>query len=114
MLTLEGLKALGADTDDGLKRCMGNEEFYLSMVRMVLNDPGYDALRDAIARGDLEEGFERAHALKGVVTNVSLNSLTEPIIEITEDLRDRKDRDYTDLLERISKTLSEYRSLMED
>ena len=32
MLTLESLRAWGADVDDGMKRCMNNEAFYLRLI----------------------------------------------------------------------------------
>ena len=38
MLTIEELKKLGADTDDGLQRCMNDEGFYLGLVKTVLED----------------------------------------------------------------------------
>ena len=40
-MTIEELKAYGADTDAGLQRCMNNESFYLRLVKI------YDACRDA-------------------------------------------------------------------
>jgi len=67
MLTIDELKALGADTEDGLKRCLGKEDFYLRMVRMALSDDGFERLKAAVETGNLDEGFERAHALKGGV-----------------------------------------------
>jgi len=112
MLTIDNLKALGANTDEGLARCLGKEDFYLRMVSMALSDEGFDRLRSAVENGDLKEGFERAHALKGVLSNVSLTSLAEPVAEITEELRAGKDIDYSGLLDRIDETLKKYRSIL--
>jgi len=112
MLSIENLKALGANTDEGLARCLGKEDFYLRMVGLALADTGYEKLREAVQNGDLDEGFERAHALKGVLGNVSLTTLAEPVIEITEELRARRDIDYTDLLDRIDTVLGQYRALL--
>jgi len=112
MLSIENLKALGANTDEGLARCLGKEDFYLRMVGLALADTGYEKLREAVQNGDLDEGFERAHALKGVLGNVSLTTLAEPVIEITEELRARRDIDYTDLLNRIDTVLGQYRALL--
>ncbi len=113
MITIDALKAAGANTDEGLARCMNNEAFYLRMVGMALADEGYEKLAEAVRRGDLNEGFERAHALKGILSNVSLTSLAEPVIEITEDLRDRKEKDYSELLEKIASEVAKYRALAE-
>ena len=112
MLTIENLKALGANTDEGLARCLGKEDFYLRMVSMALADDGFEKLMDAVQKGDLNEGFERAHALKGVLSNVSLTTLSEPVSEITEELRARNNIDYSALLSRIDEELKKYRALL--
>jgi HPt (histidine-containing phosphotransfer) domain-containing protein len=112
MLTVEGLKALGANTDEGISRCMGNEDFYLKMVTMSLGDANFDRLRTSLEAGDLDEAFESAHALKGVLSNVSLTSLAAPVIEITEDLRARTDKDYSEQMNAIFGELDRYRDLL--
>ena len=112
MLTIDGLKELGANTDEGLARCMGNEAFYLRMAGMALADDGFEKLDAAVRRGDLDEGFERAHSLKGVLSNVALTSLAEPVAEITEHLRARESMDYSGLLDQIGTELAKYRALM--
>ena len=38
MLTVEALRAWGADTEDGLRRCMNNEAFYLRLVEKAVKD----------------------------------------------------------------------------
>ena len=111
MMTLEKLDALGAATSEGMERCMNNEEFYLRLVRMALDDDTFDKLADAIERGDLDEGFEHAHALKGVLGNVALTSLAEPVAEMTEELRARNDIDYSPYMETISERLKKFREL---
>lgn len=112
MLSLDGLKELGANIEDGLERCMNNEEFYLQMAEMAMNDPAFEQLDEMVRAGDLDGGFEKAHALKGVLNNVSLSSLAEPVMEITEYLRARTEMDYSDLLDRINAVLEDYRSLI--
>ena len=112
MLTIENLKSLGANTDEGLARCLGKEDFYLRMVSMALADNGFEKLREAVTSGDLNEGFERAHALKGVLSNVALTTLADPIAEITEELRARNEIDYSGLLDRIDEELQKYRALL--
>ena len=112
MLTIDNLKALGANTDEGLARCLGKEDFYLRMVSMALASDEFDRLKDAVQKGDLNEGFERAHALKGVLSNVSLTTLAAAISEITEELRARNDIDYSGLLNTIDEELKKYRALL--
>lgn len=101
MLSVKALKDFGADTDQGLNRCMNNEAFYLRLVGMVLEDDRFRQLRAAITAGDLDKGFELTHALKGAAGNLALNPLLEPISEMTELLRSRKQVDYAPLLEQI-------------
>lgn len=98
MLTIESLKSWGADTATGLDRCMNNEAFYLRMVGMAIRDASFDQLKEAVEAGDLNRGFECAHALKGVMGNVALEPIYQPICKITELLRARTDTDYSELL----------------
>lgn len=101
MLTLDALREIGVKPEEGLSRCMNNEQFYLSLVKRVAGDAGFQKLKDAIEAGDLETGFEAAHALKGVLGNLSLTPLYESVAEITELLRSRTEMDYTPMLETI-------------
>ena len=114
MLTIDKLKELGADTESGINRCVGNEDFYLKIVGMVLNSGDFDALKEAIDNGDLDTGFEKAHALKGIVSNASLDNLLAPVVEITEHLRAREDMDYAPLVDAIFSELDKYRQLAQD
>ena len=111
MITIDGLNQLGADTTTGIARCVNNEEFYLKMVSMALQDGNFELLKEAIASGDLDKAFEHAHALKGVMGNVGLTTLFEPIAEMTEELRARKDIDYSDYMDKIFTELEKYREL---
>ena len=109
MLTLEKLKQFGADTGDGLARCMNNEEFYLKMVNMGLADERFEALGSVLEAGDKAAAFEMAHALKGVLGNLALTPLYEPFSEMTELLRAGKDADYVSM---YKKTMEQRKTLM--
>jgi len=112
MLTIDALKELGANTDEGLGRCLNNEEFYLKLVKMAVEDQTFEQLQDALEKNDLDDAFERAHALKGVLGNVSLTNILEPVKEITEDLRSRTEKDYTDQMSTIMTELKKVRALI--
>lgn len=103
MLSIETLKEYGADVDEALVRCFGKEEFYLKLVKMILDEPSFGLLDKALAENDLDAAFEAAHGLKGVISNLSLKPLLEPVLEITELLRARTDMDYSELLGKINK-----------
>lgn len=98
MLTIEKLREFGANTDEGLGRCMGNEDFYIRMVLLTLQDAGFDRLKNAVASNDLKTAFEAAHSLKGVFGNLALTPLFEPASEMTELLRAGKEADYASYL----------------
>ena len=68
MLTLEKLKECGIDTNDGLKRCMNNEAFYLRLVNMALDDGVFDRMRAAVESGDVKEIFDDATKIYGQMT----------------------------------------------
>ena len=111
MLTVEALRLAGADVDSGISRCMGNEDFYIRLVNMALADDGYSALREAVEAHDLEKGFECAHALKGMLSNVSLTNVLDPVLEMTEALRAKEDRDYSALLDKMDEEVEKLRAL---
>ncbi|MBQ3329191.1 MAG: Hpt domain-containing protein [Eggerthellaceae bacterium] len=110
-MTLDDLRAFGADVDEGLARCMGKEDFYLRLVGMAQDETGYNKLEQAIADGDLKAGFEAAHGLKGVLGNLALTPLLEPVSEITELLRAGTEMDYSDLLAQIKEQKERFLAL---
>ena len=111
MITIEALNNYGANTREGLTRCMNNEEFYIMLVKKALDDRRLDQLENQIADNDLEAAFETAHALKGMYANLSLDPLTKPVSEITEMLRNKTDADYSQLLAETKKQFTVLTSL---
>lgn len=111
MLTLDTLKAYGADVDTGLRRCANKEALYTRLIKTVPSNKGFDKLKEVVAAGDYEAGFEVAHGLKGITSNLSLDSLSAPIIEITEHLRARDEMDYQPLLDQIEQKRAELADL---
>ena len=112
MLTIDALKKFGANTDDGLSRCMGNEAFYFKLIGKVIEDKNFQALEEAVAAKDMEKAFEAAHSLKGVLGNLALTPIYEPVYEITELLRERRDIDYSQYLKTISEKRLELAGLL--
>ncbi len=98
MLTIEKLDELGCDTSDGLKRCMDDREFYLSLVPGAFDKKRYEALEKKINEGDLKNAFEDAHALKGVLSNLAITPLFDVINRMTELLRAGEKVDYGPLI----------------
>lgn len=101
MLTIDTLKAFGADTDEGLARCCGSEALYLRLVKMLPADNNFEALETALTDGDLDRAFEAAHALKGILGNLSLTPMFDRCSKITELLRARTETDYQPLVQEL-------------
>ena len=101
MITIEKLNTFGANTAEGLGRCFGNETLYLKLVATIPGEGNFDKLKEALGAGDLENAFLAAHALKGVLGNLSLTPLYTKVVEITELLRNRTEMDYSALLTEI-------------
>ena len=102
MLTIAALREFGANVDEGLGRCLNNEEFYLKLVNIALENTGeLEKLADAAGRGDLDAAFEAAHALKGVLGNLSLEPTYSRVVELTELLRKKQPADYRRYVEEI-------------
>ena len=102
-MTIDDLIAFGADTQEGLKRCLNKEDFYLRMVKKVPGDANFQKLYDSLAAGDLAGAFDASHAIKGVTGNLALSPIFIPAAELTELLRARTQTDYAPLVEAIRK-----------
>ena len=100
-MTIEELKAYGADTDAGLQRCMNNESFYLRLVKMIPRDDNFRKLKEALEGGNLDAAFEAAHALKGSSGNLALTPIYAPVNKMTDLLRARTQTDYTEGLKAV-------------
>ena len=100
-MTIGDLIDFGADTQEGLKRCLNNEEFYLRMVKKMPGDANFQKLYDAMAAGDQNAAFDAAHSLKGALGNLALTPIFAPVAELTELLRAHSRQDCTALLETI-------------
>lgn len=84
---IEALHAWGCDAGCVQSRFMGDEEFYLSMLGLVKEDPSFSALEQAIDAGSVKTVFDAAHTLKGMLSNMGLTPLLTPTCAIVEKLR---------------------------
>ncbi len=110
MITIEGLKAYGANVEEGLGRCMNQEAFYLKLVEKALKDVAFEQLHTAVDAKDLDAAFEAAHRLKGALANLALTPILTPVSEMVELLRSRTETDYTSYLQ----TIEEKRKQLEE
>ena len=101
MMTVESLRAAGANVEEGLSRCLNKEDFYLKMVKMGLTNQNFALLGTALEAKDYDKAFELCHSLKGVIGNLSLTPLYDLICQLTEMLRSKTDTDCTGLYSQI-------------
>ena len=101
MLTIDKLNAFGADTKEGLERCLNNESFYFKLIDKAVNDNSFINLKNELENKNYDEAFKIAHSLKGVLGNLSLTPLYESAVELTELLRIKKDIDYKEYIEKL-------------
>ena len=110
MLTIEKLNEYGANAEEGLARCLGNESFYFKMITLALTEESYDTLGAALENKNVQEAFEQAHKLKGVLANLSLTPMYEAASELTEILRagslEGSDEAFSRLIEKRDRLLS--------
>jgi hypothetical protein len=111
-MTINDLKNLGANVEEGVMRCAGNETFYLMLVPKALDVSRYDALEKALEEKDFKAAFEAAHALKGVLANLALTPILAPICEITELLRPMQEVHCEELLSKIKEEREKFVALL--
>ena len=97
MLTLDKMKELGIDPTEGMTRCMNNEAFFFKMIAMAVSNDYFETLGESLKTNNLDDAFEAAHALKGVIGNLALKPIYEPLAEMTELLRAKKEADYVSM-----------------
>jgi HPt (histidine-containing phosphotransfer) domain-containing protein len=114
MITIEKLNAFGADTAEGLGRCFGNEALYLKLVATIPSESNFKKLKNALGAGNLDDAFLAAHALKGVLGNLSLTPLYTKVVEITDLLRNKTNTNYSALLSDILNKQEELAALCND
>ena len=112
MLTLDALRSYGANVDEGLGRCMGMESLYLRLVNMVPSEGNFAKLEEGLASRDWDKAFEAAHALKGVLGNLSLTPLYDPAVKLTELLRPKQACDYKPFYEELLKQKARFEEVL--
>ena len=71
------------------------------MIDMGLSNDCFEKLETALKNNKLDEAFEAAHALKGVLGNLALTPIYTPLAEMTEMLRAKKSADYVGIYKPI-------------
>ena len=78
----ELLTQAGIDVNDGIRRFNDKEDLYERFLFTFPKDVNYDIMCEAISKGDAEQAFQAANALKGITGNLSLNQLLDKTLEM--------------------------------
>lgn len=84
---LELLAQKGFDVDGTLKRFLNNTGLYEKCLKKFLDDESYDVLIAAYEAGNCQDAFKAAHTLKGLSSNLGINSLYHILQPMVEKLR---------------------------
>lgn len=105
--TVQLLRGIGADPEEGIRRCGGNEGLYLRLLKKFTQQVDYEAeVDELLAEGNYKEAERRMHDLKGVAGNLSLNRLSHVTNEIDSALKKDEAPD--------AAAIEEWRELYED
>lgn len=77
MLTIEALRAYGADTQSGLAQCLNDESFYLGLVEMLINDARFEEMCLAVETLGIRHALHEAYALWETASSLALTPLAE-------------------------------------
>lgn len=70
------------------ERFMGNFNMFSMYLYQFAEGALYHKLLKAVEAGELKAAFETAHDMKGVVMNLSLKPMEQPIVSVVEALRE--------------------------
>lgn len=87
MNVLDDLRDWGCDVEGALERFVGDEELYRVCLNTVLSDKAFAGLGGALQAGDVQEAFDHAHTLKGVLANMGLTPMYDITVDLVEPLR---------------------------
>ena len=91
----------GGNYEDVVER-MPSEAFVLKFVKKFLADGSYNALCEAMNKGDIEGAFRAVHTLKGVCQNLAFTKLYESSYTLTELLRPRTPVDASAAMQQVT------------
>lgn len=81
------LSKAGINAKEGIDRFNGNADLYEKYLKKFLLDSNYKNMCESIKLNDPQGAFLAAHALKGVVGNLSMNKIYQDLIPLVEVLR---------------------------
>lgn len=95
------LTKAGINPNQGIARFNGNSEVYETMINKFPLDDHFPKMLQAIAQKDVNNAFQYAHAVKGMVGNLSMIDLYESIIPLVDELRTGRIENIEDYLPKV-------------
>ena len=81
------LKAWGAAPKAGIRRMLGDEAFYLKLLKQFAEEKDWEELFLLVKQEAYGKAFVLAHRLKGSVVDLELHPIMEALSVVVEDLR---------------------------
>ena len=114
MTVLEKLDIIGCNTKEGLERCLNKEDFYMKLLKMAVSENKVYDLEKCLKEKDLDNAFAISHTLKGVFANLAITPLYNLFYTLTEELRNKTNKDYSDEIKRIINVFEEVKKIINE
>lgn len=111
-LLLQELRIWGCDIDGAMERFMEDSELYETCLYTVLKDPAFEGLGKALREKKVQEAFDCAHTLKGVLANMGLTPMYEIVVRILEPLRAGNDENLLPVYQELLASAGYLRELL--
>ncbi len=109
---LGALYSWGADPDKAIDRLLGDEEFYIDLVKKFAVSIDTKKIRELSETGYLDGAFMMIHRMKGSAADLSLIPLYDILDELTEELRPKKHGLSEDQLKRLEECVDSFLALL--
>ena len=83
-----------------------------AFLKIFKRDTSYATLCEKMDAGDVDGAFQAAHTLKGVVLNLNIEGLIEPVCSITEALRAKDMAAAKELFPKVKETYEKVWNLL--
>ena len=108
------LQEAGVNLDKALNRFMGNEAMYDKFLFSFTQEKSFGKLEESLNNKDIKESFMLAHTMKGIVSNLKIQSLLDLISPMTEQLRNGNMEGITEQWELLKSKYNEVCNLIKD
>lgn len=111
---LDELRNWGCDVENALERFVGDEDLYVMCLNTVLMDKSFEGLAEALRGNSIQEAFDYAHTLKGVLANMGLTPMYDITVKIVEPLRVGDSNNLMPIYEELLNAKAVLASIMEN